>query len=213
VRTVSQYVLCALVSLLYYLEGGPAYAQGTFRADLSGLSPGQVLSEQFASSGIHFITAGSANPPLTVRAAEFLSKKGETVGIASIFIVRFDEPVRSFAFDIAQARDPNLPLNAPNWRIYPLHAAGEQVAGDTGGSFPAGEWHRATVTYADSLQVRQLQIEGWQSRGENFLTPIYFDNLEAAVVPEPGFCSLLITGAAAFVGLRLCRSKDPLCDP
>jgi hypothetical protein len=102
-----------------------------------------------------------------------------------------------------------LSINAPNLRIYPISAAGEFLDRFSSSRvFPAGEWYRAAVTYPESLQVTQLQIEGWQSRGENFLTPIYFDNIEAAVVPEPGICSFMITGVAAFAGLRLCRGKD-----
>jgi hypothetical protein len=82
-----------------------AHAQGTVRANLSGLPAGQALNEQFANRGIHFLPAGNL-AATTVRAPEFLPASGETLGRATMFFVRFDRSITSFAFDIAPGARP-----------------------------------------------------------------------------------------------------------
>jgi hypothetical protein len=185
-----------------------AYAQGAIRANLEGLPAGQVLSEQFAAAGVHFARFGTADPPRTIRAPEVLSVTGQTVGRGTYFILRFDRSITSFAFDIGQESDPLLPGASPNFFLTALNAQNQGVGTTTGGSFPAEQWHHASFTFQEKQEVRSLIIEGWHSSGENFRFPIYFENIEATVVPEPRPIGLGGLGAAMlFVMLRGTRWK------
>ncbi len=181
------------------------YAQGTLRFDFSGLPPGEVLGEQFANSGIHFTSVGTADPPITTRVPEFLSPHGETVGTAVLFGVRFDQPITSLAFDIGQARQTFPMPSFPNYRAYAYDTAGNLVGVPTGGSFPAEEWHRANLSYLPEQRVSSLAIEGWVGAGENFRQQIFFDNVEVTFIPEPGALSLILFGGIVVLGIRKVR--------
>jgi hypothetical protein len=191
--------LCYCLGSLVLGSSSPAsYAQGTIHVDLSSLKPGEVLSEQFSSDGIHFVKGRlELQPPITVTAPSPLNARASTVGSAVAFGIWFERPISRFSANIAQTDGRPFYLFVP----FNDYASKQVVGTPEGGLYPANEWHH--VTYTADKSVKYLELQGWTSLSENFPANFYFDQLEVTYVPEPSAWLLVSLGICGFlVGTR-----------
>jgi hypothetical protein len=188
------------------LSAANVSSQGTIHVDFRGLAPGEVVSEQFASSGVHFLpVAPGVQPLMTINAPSFFDSSGATVGYAPMFRIRFDQTITSLSFDVGQ--DSILGSTLAEWRV-----AGYNAEGPIGGGssvFPASTHSRAAVTFPGESRVSSILVQGfWLSPGEAFSGPLYIDNINASVVPEPGFLVVFTFGSALLGLWTLRRTQD-----
>ncbi len=175
------------------LSVASAYSQGTIHLDFHGVSPGEAVAEQFASSGVHFLpVAPGVQPLMTSSAPSFFDPSGATVGYSPVFRIKFDHPITFIRFDVGQAHI--LSSTEAEWRIGGYDAQG--LIGGGRGVIPADTRSTAAVTFSSESEVTSVVVQGfWLIPGEAFSGPLYIDNMTAVVVPEPSTFVLILIGS------------------